>query len=101
MTVNLQDLDAHEQPSDQLRATWKSYYRSDHGAFVDHPDVDDFHIPEKAAELHRSGVIPAEKLALAFRQIEGPDWNPNQELSDAPIYFHPLMPGMSNTNLPR
>ncbi|KAH6647912.1 alkylated DNA repair protein AlkB [Truncatella angustata] len=94
MAVDLQELDAHEQPSDELRATWKSYYRTDHSGFVDHPDVDDFHTPDKAAELQQSGVIPADKLASAFQQVEGPHWDPNQVVQDAPVYFHPLLPGL-------
>lgn len=94
MVANLHDLDAHEQPSDELRATWKSYYRSDHSAFVDHPDIDDIHVPAKAAEFQKCGAIKSEDLVTAFEHIEGVDWDSSQVKSDAPVYFHPLLPGL-------
>jgi hypothetical protein len=93
MTVDLASLDAHEQVSDELRGTWKLYAKADHSKFVDHPDIDDLHVPEKAKEFCSAGHIPSEKLVSAFRSIEGEDWNADQVLEDAPIYFHPLLPG--------
>lgn len=93
MVANLHDLDAHEQPSDELRATWKSYYRSDHSVFVDHPDIDDIHVPAKAAEFQKCGAIKSEDLVTAFEHIEGAEWDSSQVKSDAPVYFHPLLPG--------
>lgn len=97
MAVALQDLDAHEQPSNELRATWKSYSRTDHSEFVNHPDIDDIHIPEKAAEFQQSGIIPSAKIVSAIQQIEGPNWSANDVVKDAPIYFHPLLPGVHRT----
>ncbi|KAK9781462.1 putative Alkylated DNA repair protein AlkB [Seiridium cardinale] len=94
MTVDLQELDAHEQPSDQLRATWKYYYRTDHGQFANHPDIDDIHVPERAIEFQQSGVIPSEKLISAFRQLEPAGCDSSPVVQDAPIYFHPLLPGL-------
>lgn len=96
MVTNLHDLDAHEQPSDELRATWKSYYRSDHNIFVNHPDINDIHVPAKAAEFQQCGAIKTEDLITAFEHIEGADWDSSQVKGDAPVYFHPLLPGISN-----
>ncbi|KAI4594121.1 hypothetical protein KJ359_008663 [Pestalotiopsis sp. 9143b] len=94
MVTNLHDLDAHEQPSDELRATWKSYYRSDHSIFVNHPDINDIHVPAKAAEFQQCGAIKTEDLITAFGHIEGADWDSSQVKGDAPVYFHPLLPGL-------
>jgi len=41
MAVDITDLDAHEQPSDELRAHWKGYSKTDHKILLDHPDIDD------------------------------------------------------------
>lgn len=93
MALDLTTLDAHEQPSDELRGIWKGYSKTDHAAFVSHPDIDDLSVPEKAKEFRSAGSIPKEKLLEAFGHLEGPDWKADQGLQDAPIYFHPLLPG--------
>ncbi|KAH8666600.1 alkylated DNA repair protein AlkB [Xylariales sp. PMI_506] len=94
MTVDLASLDAHEQPSDELRATWKAYQRTDHTGFVHHPDLDELPSLENPGEFSIAGNIPAEKLTTAFQYIEGTAWKPDQPVQDAPIYFHPLLPGL-------
>jgi hypothetical protein len=93
MTVDLSSLDAHEQPSEELKGTWKAYSRTDHSAFAEHPDIDDLSVTEKAKEFCPAGHIPSEQLIDAFRRIEGENWTPDQVVHDAPIYFHPLLPG--------
>lgn len=93
MTLDLTTLDAHEQPSDELRGIWKGYSKTDHAAFVGHPDIDDLSVPKKAQEFRSAGSLPKEKLVEAFGYLEGPDWRADQDLQDAPIYFHPLLPG--------
>jgi hypothetical protein len=93
MTIDLTTLDAHEQPSDELKGIWKAYSRTEHSEFIEHPDIDDLEIPEKASEFEIAGKIPAERLRAAFQQLEGDSWESNQEVLDAPIYFHPLLPG--------
>ncbi|KAK8069028.1 hypothetical protein PG994_005644 [Apiospora phragmitis] len=94
MTVNLTTLDAHEQPNPELKGTWKTYSRTEHADFVDHPDIDDLSVPEKAKEFQSAGSIPSETLLSAFRSLEGDDWQPSSDITDAPIYFHPLLPGL-------
>jgi len=93
MTVNLTTLDAHEQPNPELKGTWKTYSRTEHADFINHPDIDDLSVPEKAAEFQLAGSIPTETLFTAFRSLEGNDWQPSPDITDAPIYFHPLLPG--------
>ena len=41
MTVDLRTLDAHEQPTGELKSTWKTYSKTDHADFLNHPDIDD------------------------------------------------------------
>ncbi|KAK8018748.1 hypothetical protein PG991_007938 [Apiospora marii] len=94
MTVNLTTLDAHEQPNPELKGTWKTYSRTEHADFVDHPDIDDLSVPEKLKEFQSAGSIPSETLLSAFRSLEGDDWQPSSDITDAPIYFHPLLPGL-------
>ncbi|KAI0133827.1 alkylated DNA repair protein AlkB [Xylariales sp. AK1849] len=94
MTVDLSGFDAHEQPPTELKGTWKSYSRTDHADFVNHPDIDDLSIPDKANEFCSAGHIPSERLISAFQRIEGDDWKADHVVKDAPIYFHPLLPGL-------
>lgn len=94
MAVDLQSFDAHEQPSDELRALWKSYHKTDHAKFVNHPNIDELPTPGKPGAFCSAGNIPVERLRSAFSQIEGNAWDPNQVVQDAPLYYHPLLPGM-------
>lgn len=96
MTVDLSSLDAHEQPSEALKGTWKSYSKTDSSDFLSHPDIDDLSVPEKAKEFCTAGHIPSERLISAFQRIEGQNWEAGRVVKDAPIYFHPLLPGRSS-----
>lgn len=94
MTIDLHSLDAHETPSDEMRATWKSYYRADHTQFVNHPDIDELPTPENLGEFKSAGHIPSDKVKTAFQHVEGDDWEADRVVNDAPLYFHPLLPGL-------
>ncbi|KAI0593554.1 hypothetical protein F4775DRAFT_577582 [Biscogniauxia sp. FL1348] len=98
MTLDLTTLDAHEQPSDELRGLWKKYYRTDHTEFVNHPEIDEVRPSEEGGQFQLAGKIPSEKLQSAFRQLEGEEGiaakDATGDLKDAPIYFHPLLPGL-------
>ncbi|KAI1638297.1 hypothetical protein F4809DRAFT_601221 [Biscogniauxia mediterranea] len=99
MTLDLTTLDAHEQPSDELRRLWKNYQRTDHTEFANHPDIDEVVPSEEGGQFQLAGKIPSEKLRSAFQQFEGVDGgvaakDATGELKDAPIYFHPLLPGL-------
>ncbi|KAI9151978.1 Alpha-ketoglutarate-dependent dioxygenase abh1 [Paramyrothecium foliicola] len=54
----LDELDAHEQPSDEMRAEWKSFSRMDPGAFNNEPRIDDPRLPLEKTEFRTSGTIP-------------------------------------------
>ncbi|KAI6446112.1 hypothetical protein MCOR22_003947 [Pyricularia oryzae] len=91
MTVNLTELDAHEQPSDQMRAIWKSYSRADKEELLLNGAIDDLEKPEKAAEFVVAGTVPAATLTKGFAFL-GSGFD--AAASDAPIYYHPLLPGL-------
>ncbi|KAI1321234.1 hypothetical protein F5Y16DRAFT_73028 [Xylariaceae sp. FL0255] len=94
MTIDLTTLDAHEQPSDQLKAQWKIYSRTDHTQFRDHPDIDELDTSNLSSDFHIAGHIPREKIKQSFESLHGCPWGSQKELKDAPIYFHSLLPGL-------
>ncbi|KAI3333768.1 hypothetical protein F4824DRAFT_470783 [Ustulina deusta] len=94
MTIDLTTLDAHEQPSNELRALWKKYSRTDHAEFANHPDIDELDV-SRPDDFQLAGHIPGEKLNESFRILQGDVVENAPELpKDAPIYFHPLLPGL-------
>lgn len=92
MTADIASLDAHEQPSDELRAKWKAYSKAEQSDIFKGDDIDDLTIPEKAAQFVLAGKIPAEQLRISFNHVEM-DVSSELILEDAPIYYHPLLPG--------
>lgn len=95
MTVDLTTLDAHEQPSDHMRAIWKGYSKTEKADLLNGCDIDDLLLPEKVSEFQKAGSIPAEKLQAAFSSLtEGdPSVSIPQVDEDAILYHHPLIPG--------
>ncbi|KAI1177114.1 hypothetical protein F4777DRAFT_227466 [Nemania sp. FL0916] len=91
--MDLTTLDAHEQPSDELRALWKKYYRTDHAEFANHPDIDELDA-SKPRDFQLAGNIPSEKLRKSFQFLEDEGENGRCVIEDVPIYFHPLLPGL-------
>ncbi|KAK0707394.1 hypothetical protein B0H67DRAFT_602725 [Lasiosphaeris hirsuta] len=94
MTVDIKDLDAHEQPSDELKAKWKVYSKTEQKDLIDGGDIDDLESLDKVAEFCLAGTIPAERLNTSFKNIYPADSTPLQVEKDAPIYYHPLLPGL-------
>ncbi|CAN8097852.1 unnamed protein product [Discula destructiva] len=98
MTVDISTLDAHEQPSDHMRAIWKGYAKADNSNLIKSGDIDDLSSPDKLAEFQIAGTIPVEKLKTAFSYLAGDD-SDEPPISPAPerdalIYHHPLLPGL-------
>ena len=89
MTLDLTTLDAHEQPSEQLRAIWKGYSRAEKADLLKSTSIDDFTIPEKAAEFCVAGTIPASSVRSAFSHLD----EAIHVDEDVKIYYHPLLPG--------
>lgn len=95
MTADLTNLDAHEQPSDQMRAIWKSFAKTEKDILLREGNIDDLSLSEKAAEFQKSGTIPAEKIRQAFSCLTENDPFISQVEDDAIIYHHPIIPGES------
>ncbi|KAI1205498.1 alkylated DNA repair protein AlkB [Annulohypoxylon truncatum] len=94
MTLDLTTLDAHAQPDDELKATWKRYSKTDHADFINHPDIDELDPTKDVGEFQLAGHIPREKLISSFKQLEDANWDETRISQDAPFYFHPLLPGL-------
>ncbi|KAH8896025.1 hypothetical protein GQ53DRAFT_681650 [Thozetella sp. PMI_491] len=94
MVVDIAELDAHEQPSDELKGKWKVYSRADQKDLLQGPDIDDLSSPEKAAEFRLAGSIPADRINQSFRNLLAGTGSEVRVEKDAPIYFHPLLPGL-------
>lgn len=93
MTVDLTTLDAHEQPSDHMRAIWKGYAKAEKADLLNDGDIDDLLVPEKVAEFQKAGSIPADKIRTAFASLAGDDPSVPQVEEDIAIYHHPILPG--------
>lgn len=89
--TTITELDAHEQPTDELRAKWKSWAKMEPKEVRDHARIDD---PRKSA--HESGflqvgIITKEQRQEAFSQF-GAGYAAEAK-EDVPVLHHPLLPG--------
>ncbi|CAI6090293.1 unnamed protein product [Clonostachys chloroleuca] len=90
MTINLGDLDAHEQPSDELRAEWKSFSKKEPAELLNETKLDDPRLPLSQTGFVSAGSILKNQLTEAFKQL-----GISQEAQeDAQIIHHPLLPGL-------
>jgi hypothetical protein len=94
MVPEMTSLDAHEQPSEELRAIWKEFSKTDQASLINGGRIDDFAEAAENEEFCRVGSISATKLTQAFKEYlsQGSGNSINVE-KDAPIYLHPLLPG--------
>jgi len=93
MAIDLTTLDAHEQPSEILKKTWKAYSRTEHSVLQNHPDIDDVRTSD---EFRLKTHIPAAVLKDSFKALQGDAWAEDQVVQNAPVYYHPLLPGSSS-----
>lgn len=92
MTVdNLHELDAHEQPSDQMKALWKSYSKAEQKDILGSQDVDDLHTEACRDEFITTSSIRASDIKGAFSKFD-PEGS-YEAVEDAPMYYHELLPG--------
>ena len=92
MTQDLTSLDAHEQPSDRLRAIWKSISKTDQEELLRSHEIDDPRSPAFLTQLHQAGSIAASRMSDAFAHVTDPS-TAAADVQDAPIYYHPMIPG--------
>lgn len=90
--VDITELDAHEQPSAQLKAIWKSISRTDQKELLNGDTLDDIQSPKKLSDFVLAGQVSAAQLEAAFRHVL-PDSSEDAPLRDVPIYVHHLIPG--------
>lgn len=100
MTIDLTTLDAHEQPSDELRTHWKKYSRTDHAEFINHPDIDELDV-QSPGDFQLAGHISKDTLQESFKLLQGHDQKAPEAANEVPIYFHPLLPGRSHHPFPK
>ena len=93
MGVDITELDAHEQPSEELKAQWKAYSKTDQKELLAGADIDDLASSESRKEFQVAGTVPAERLNNSFKHLLEGSGLDVQVHDDAPIYFHPLLPG--------
>lgn len=86
------DLDAHEQPSEQMKAEWKHFSRLDQDVLLQQTPLDDPRRPLEESGFHLAGHIPRSQISQAFSHLR-PDFAAEAG-DDAPIIYHPLLPGM-------
>lgn len=89
--VDITELDAHEQPSAQLRAIWKSHSKADQNSLLGSGVIHDLQSPEVLKQFSIAGEIQTEKLKAAFQHVD-PELQMD-DVANVPIYFHPLLPG--------
>ncbi|KAH0601831.1 hypothetical protein MHUMG1_00710 [Metarhizium humberi] len=92
MTVSLAELDAHEQPSDEMRAEWKHFYRLDPSVVVQDPRIDDPRLPLSENGFQAAGKIDKTQVADAFAALGDHLRSLAQE--DIPVISHSLLPGL-------
>ncbi|TWU74993.1 hypothetical protein ED733_005889 [Metarhizium rileyi] len=91
MTGLLAELDAHEQPSDEMRAEWKYFSRLEPAAIAQDPRIDDPRRPLSENGFQAAGKISKTQLAAAFAEM-GVEFQQLAE-EDAPVICHALLPG--------
>ncbi|KAF5658202.1 alkylated dna repair protein [Fusarium heterosporum] len=91
-TGNLTEIDAHEQPSDEMRAEWKGYMRQDHKTLLNDPRIDDPRAPLQESGFRQISSVSKEQVAKSFAHLD-PSLTSQAE-NDIPIIHHPLLPGL-------
>jgi len=94
MMHDLSKLDAHEQPSDTLRAVWKAVSKASQENLIQGAQIDDPRDPDHLAQFCQAGEISADQVTKAYAQLLGRKAEGLETASGAPIYYHPILPGM-------
>ncbi|CAM1505736.1 Fc.00g113730.m01.CDS01 [Cosmosporella sp. VM-42] len=92
MGMKLTELDAHEQPSDEMRAEWKSFSRQDPSTLVEDARIDDPRCPQNLSGFCTARSLPRTQVADSFAHLD-PELA-SQARSDVPVLYHPLLPGL-------
>ncbi|KAG5991650.1 hypothetical protein E4U43_003979, partial [Claviceps pusilla] len=91
MAVSLSDMDAHEQPSDEMRSEWKYFAKLDPSTLAQQePRIDDPRRLLSENGFRQAGRIGREQVARAFAELD-PALAGLAE-ADVPVIHHPLLP---------
>ncbi|GKT57751.1 alkylated DNA repair protein [Colletotrichum tofieldiae] len=93
MAAGIVELDAHEQPSEAMRAQWKGYSRADQKELINGDSIDDPRSSEQAGKFSVAGKISVDQLTTAFSHISSAAVD-TSTLEEIPILYHPLLPGL-------
>ncbi|KAK2033930.1 alkylated DNA repair protein AlkB [Colletotrichum zoysiae] len=93
MAAGIVELDAHEQPSEAMRAQWKAYSRADQKDLINGDSIDDPRSPDQAAKFSVAGKISVDQLTTAFSHITSAAVD-TSTLHEVPVLYHPLLPGL-------
>ncbi|KAJ6780180.1 hypothetical protein PWT90_04408 [Aphanocladium album] len=90
--ATITEIDAHEQPTEQMRAQWKSWAKMDAKEANDHERIDDPRkSPAKSGFIQTSSITKEQKRE-AFSQFG--DEYADEAKEDTPVLHHPLLPGL-------
>lgn len=85
------DLDAHEQPSAELRAEWKSVVKLTPKELGDYRDIDDPRSPSSDDGFKYADPITKSQLRTAIAALR-PELA-DLATQDSPVVYHTLLPG--------
>ncbi|KAM0415830.1 hypothetical protein ACHAPT_013190 [Fusarium lateritium] len=91
-TTNLTELDAHEQPSDEMRAEWKGFMRQDQQSLLNDPRIDDPRAPLEKSGFRTVTTLPRAQIASSFTHLD-PELA-SQAKGHVSVIHHPLIPGL-------
>ncbi|KAG5923155.1 hypothetical protein E4U42_005045 [Claviceps africana] len=93
MAVSLPDMDAHQQPSDEMRSEWKAFARLDPSTLSPQdPRIDDPRGPLSEKGFRQAGLIVGSRAARAFAELD--PGLAGLAGGDVPVLHHPLLPGL-------
>ncbi|KAF4976904.1 hypothetical protein FZEAL_6480 [Fusarium zealandicum] len=92
MATNLTEIDAHEQPSDQMRAEWKTFMRQDTKDLLNDPRIDDPRASLEESGFRTVSTLPRAQVASSLAHL-GSDLASQAE-GDVSVIHHPLIPGL-------
>ncbi|KAJ3472070.1 hypothetical protein NLG97_g11314 [Lecanicillium saksenae] len=89
--ATITEIDAHEQPTEDMRAKWKSWAKMEAKEAKDHERIDDPRKSPAESGFIQTSFITREQKREAFAQFG--DAYADEAKEDTPVLYHPLLPG--------
>ena len=93
MQTDPASLDAHEQPSDELRAIWKAFSRTDQKDLLADDHIDELTVSGGSSDFRQAGSVSSAVLRAAYAHFLHCGEDNIQVERDAGIFYHPILPG--------